>query len=164
VTERTLPRLHVRLVTHHGFVEYDGTVLSDDGDEIVIEAEFAEDPRDLGFVRLERGDVWTEHYWRSRWYATKAIRTADGVFKGWYCDVAWPVEVDGDRLVSVDLELDLWVSPDRATILRLDEDEFEAFGVDSVFPVAAAHARRAFDELEQLARTGAPPFDRPRAC
>jgi hypothetical protein len=154
-------RVLVRLVTHRGLIEYRGIVRSDDGAEIVVEAEFVEAPHDLGFVRLERGDVWTEHYWRDRWYAVKAIRAVDGTFKGWYCDIAWPVELEGERLVSVDLELDLWVSPDRTTILRLDEDEFEAFGVATTFPVAAVHARQALAELERLASTGAPPFDRP---
>ena len=91
----------------------------------------------------------------------KAIHAVDGTFKGWYCDAAWPVELDGEQLVSVDLELDLWVSPDRATMLRLDEDEFEAFGVADAFPVAAAHARRAIDELERLAAAGTAPFVRP---
>jgi predicted RNA-binding protein associated with RNAse of E/G family len=159
MTQHDSRRVRVCLVTHRGIIAYDGIVLADDGNEIVVEAEFAEEPRDLGYVRLERGDRWTEHYWRDRWYGVKAIRSAAGAFKGWYCDVAWPVEIDADRLVSVDLELDLWVSPDRSTVLRLDEDEFEAFGVAEMFPVAAEHARRAIDELERLALKGAPPFD-----
>ncbi len=137
-------------------------MLSDDGNHVVVEAEFAESvPHDLGFVVLELGDVWTEHYWRDRWYSVKAIRSAAGVFKGWYCDVARPAEIDSGILVSVDLELDLWVSADRAVIIRLDEDEFHALGVPDQYPQAAAAAMRAIEELERLARSGRAPFDGP---
>ncbi len=154
--------IRVRLITHNGLLEYDAVVLSDDGNHLVVQAEFAEtEPHDLGFVVLELGDIWTEHYWRDRWYSVKAISTASGVFKGWYCDAARPAEIDGDLLVSVDLELDLWVSPDRAVIARLDEDEFHALGVPQQDPPAAAAALHAIDELERLATSGEAPFEAP---
>jgi predicted RNA-binding protein associated with RNAse of E/G family len=157
-------QVRVRLITHNGMLEYGAVVRSDDGDHIVVQAEFAETaPHDLGFVVLELGDIWTEHYWRERWYSVKAISSAAGVFKGWYCDVARPVEIDGDVLVSVDLELDLWVPPDRAVITRLDEDEFHAFGVPAQYPVAATAAMHAIEELERLAANGEAPFEMPPA-
>jgi predicted RNA-binding protein associated with RNAse of E/G family len=151
--------VRVRLVAHDGILEYDGVVLADDGDHIVLQAQFAErETRDLGFVVLEPDDMWTEHYWRDRWYSVKAIRTSDHALKGWYCDVAWPAEVHADVLISVDLELDLWVSADRQTVLRLDEDEFFALGVPEWSPRAAQFAWHAIVELEHLAKSGAPPF------
>jgi predicted RNA-binding protein associated with RNAse of E/G family len=160
VQRRGSRRVLVRLVTHNGLLEYGAVVLSDDGNHVVVQAEFAETaPHDLGFVILELSDIWTEHYWRDRWYSVKAISSASGGFKGWYCDAARPAEVDGDVLVSVDLELDLWVSPDRAVIARLDEDEFHAFGVPARDPFAAAAAMHAIDELERLAAAGEAPFD-----
>jgi predicted RNA-binding protein associated with RNAse of E/G family len=156
------PRVLVRLITHNGLLEYGAVVLDDDGNHVVVQAEFAETaPHDLGFVVLELGDIWTEHYWRDRWYSVKAISTASGAFKGWYCDAARPAEIDGDVLVSVDLELDLWVSPDRSVIIRLDEDEFRAFGVPERDPFAAAEARHAIDDLERLAKRGEAPFEMP---
>ena len=158
-------RVLVRQVTHAGLLEYDARVLSDDGNHLVVKAEFAEpSSRDLGFAIFELGDIWTEHYWRDRWYSVKAISTPAGELKGWYCDAARPVEVDGAVVVSVDLELDLWVSADRSEIIRLDEDEFHALGLPGQYPVAAASAERGIEELVHLARTGAPPFgasDRP---
>jgi predicted RNA-binding protein associated with RNAse of E/G family len=157
-----LQRLRVRLVTHNGLLEYGAVVLADDGNHLVVQAEFAETvPHDLGFVVLELGDIWTEHYWRDRWYSVKAISAANGVFKGWYCDAARPAEIDGEVLVSVDLELDLWVSPDRVVITRLDEDEFHALGVPEQYPSAAAAAMIAIDELERLATNGEGPFGMP---
>jgi SAM-dependent methyltransferase len=130
-------------------------VVADDGSHIVVRAPWAEpEARDLGFVRFEPGDVFTEHYWRERWYSVKEVRTAAGVEKGWYCDVARPVLVEDGLLVSEDLDLDLWVSADGGTVLRLDEDEYAAGGLAESDPAAATHARAALAELERLAHGG----------
>lgn len=84
------------------------------------------------------------------------MRAADGTLKGWYCDVARPAVVEAPHsLVVQDLDLDLWLSADRDTLLRLDEDEFLDSGLDTRDPAAARHARRALDELETLARQDA---------
>jgi signal transduction histidine kinase len=139
----------------HANVEYPAEVVSDDGTHIVVQGAWVEEAaRDLGFVRFEPGDMFTEHYWRDRWYSVKEVRGNDAVLKGWYCDVARPVRVADGVLISEDLDLDLWVSADRRTILRLDEDDFVASGLESTDHIAAAEARRALDELESLARDG----------
>ncbi len=136
-------------------VEYDAVVIGDDGVHIVVRGPWAEEEaRDLGFVRFEPGDVFTEHYWRDRWYSIKEVRDQGGILKGWYCDVARPVRVDDGLLVSEDLDLDLWVSADGRTVLRLDEDEFAASGRTMTDPVAATQALDALAELERLARGG----------
>src|SRR5437879_5565280 len=70
-------------------LRYPAELLTDDGTRVVVRAPFAgAEPRDFGFVRFEPGDVFTEHYWRDRWYAVKELRDAEGVLKGWYCDIA----------------------------------------------------------------------------
>jgi hypothetical protein len=139
----------------HRNLEYPAVVSLDDGTHIVVVATWSEkEARDLGYVRFEPGDVFTEHYWRDRWYSIKEVRRAAGGLKGWYCDVSLPVRVQEGVLVSDDLDLDLWVSADRRTILRLDEDDFVASGLADSDPSAAAEARRALDELERLASTG----------
>ena len=145
----------------HRDVEYDAEVLSDDGNHVVVRGPWAEaEARDLGFVRFEPGDVFTEHYWRDGWYSIKEVRTEDSVLKGWYCDVARPVRVEDDTLISDDLDLDLWVSSDGQTILRLDEDEYAAGGLTETDPAAAAQARAALEELELLAKGGFEGIDR----
>jgi hypothetical protein len=137
----------------HSDVEYDAVVISDDGNHIVVRGPWAEpEPRDLGFVAFEPGDVFTEHYWRDRWYSVKEVLGDGGVRKGWYCDVTRPVRVEGTELVSADLELDLWVSADGRHILHLDEDEFVASGLAETDPEAATQARHALAELKRLAR------------
>ncbi|MFF0724000.1 DUF402 domain-containing protein [Streptomyces sp. NPDC004134] len=136
-------------------LSYPAVVVRDDGNHAVVRAPWAgPKERDAGYVRFEQGDVWTEHFWRDRWYSVKEIRAADGRVKGWYCDVARPARVEEDRVTVHDLELDLWLSGDRQTLLRLDEDEFVASGLPEHDPGTAARARAALDELEELARAG----------
>jgi len=135
-------------------VRYDARVLDDDGVRVTVEAPWAlPTTRDFGFVRFEPGDVFTEHYWRDRWYSVKEVRDAHGGLKGWYCDITRPVLATGDgALVSEDLDLDLWRSADGGDVRRLDEDEFADSGLAERDPLAAARAAGALDELEALAR------------
>jgi hypothetical protein len=147
-----VPVLVTLVKRRHPNLEYPGVVTFDDGVHVVVEATWSEEAaRDLGYVRFEPGDVFTEHYWRDRWYSIKEVRAEDGTLKGWYCDIARPVRVGDGVLVSDDLDLDLWVSADGGTILRLDEEDFVGSGLAESDPATAAHAWRALEELERLA-------------
>jgi hypothetical protein len=135
-------------------VTYPVEVVSDDGNHVVVRGPWAEpEARDLGFTIFEPNDVFTEHYWRDRWYSIKEVHDAGGRLKGWYCDVVRPVRVEIGQIISEDLVLDLWAGAD-GTILRLDEDEFVASGLLEADPAAASSARAALDELERMARGG----------
>ncbi|MFF0163431.1 DUF402 domain-containing protein [Streptomyces sp. NPDC005263] len=136
-------------------IRYEAELLDDDGTRIAVRAPWAgEVVRDFGFVRFEPGDVFTEHYWRDRWYAVKEVRDGAGVRKGWYCDITRPAVFSGAELVVEDLDLDLWVSGDGSDVRRLDEDEFAESGLADRDPGAASAAVAALDELEALAREG----------
>ncbi|WP_433449303.1 DUF402 domain-containing protein [Streptomyces sp. CA-142005] len=136
-------------------IRYPAELLDDDGTRIAVRAPWAgSGVRDFGFVRFEAGDVFTEYYWRDRWYSVKEVRAADGTVKGWYCDITRPaVRTDGELVVE-DLDLDLWRSADGRDVRRLDEDEFAESGLAETDPGAASAAVAALDELEALARTG----------
>ncbi|WP_406380465.1 DUF402 domain-containing protein [Streptomyces sp. NBC_01618] len=135
-------------------IRYLAVVVRDDGNRVTVRAPWAAPGvRDFGFVRFEPGDVFTEHYWRNHWFAVKEVRTGAGELKGWYCDVTRPAVLRDGELRVEDLDLDLWVSADGTSVLRLDEDEFEESGLAERDPAAAGAARRALDELEHLART-----------
>jgi hypothetical protein len=69
-------RLTVNLVCgEQTRLRYPVTALYDDGVHLVVRGTWAEaSERDVGYVRFAFGDVWTEHYWRDRWYAVKEIR------------------------------------------------------------------------------------------
>ncbi|EPD61550.1 DUF402 domain-containing protein [Streptomyces sp. HGB0020] len=136
-------------------IRYEAELLGDDGTRIVVRAPWAgEGVRDFGFVRFEKGDVFTEHYWRDRWYSVKEVRDSAGALKGWYCDITRPAVLAGSELVVEDLDLDLWRSADGRDVRRLDEDEFAASGLTRTDPEAAAAALAALSELEALAHEG----------
>ncbi|MFD3491451.1 DUF402 domain-containing protein [Streptomyces sp. NPDC058690] len=136
-------------------IRYPADVVRDDGIRVTVTAPWAAPGvRDFGFVRFEPGDVFTEHYWRDRWFAVKEVRTGAGTLKGWYCDITRPAVLRDGELLVEDLDLDLWVSADGSSVLRLDEDEFEASGLTARDPAAADAARHALDELERLALAG----------
>ncbi|XUM00897.1 DUF402 domain-containing protein [Streptomyces venezuelae ATCC 10712] len=136
-------------------IRYPAEVLAEEGTRLSVRAPWAaEGVRDFGFVRFEPGDVFVEHYWSDRWFTVKEVWAADGVLKGWYCDITRPAVIGGSGVVVEDLDLDLWVSADGSEVLRLDEDEFEASGLAASDPEAAARAVAALDELEALGRKG----------
>lgn len=136
-------------------IRYTAELLFDDGTRLAVRAPWAGDGvRDFGFVRFEPGDVFTEYYWRDRWYAVKEVRGGTGELKGWYCDITRPATLAGAELVVEDLDLDLWISADGTDVRRLDEDEFEESGLAGSDPAAATAAVAALDELERLAREG----------
>ncbi|MGW2744387.1 DUF402 domain-containing protein [Streptomyces sp. NPDC001450] len=136
-------------------IRYPAELLADDGVRVSVRAPWAgEGVRDFGFVRFEAGDVFTEHYWRDRWYSVKEVRAGDGTVKGWYCDITRPAVLSGSELVVEDLDLDLWRSADGRDVRRLDEDEFAESGLAETDPEAASAAVAALDELEALAREG----------
>jgi hypothetical protein len=158
LTTRLTPGDDVRvtLVKHDAAdVEYEGIVLADDGNHLVIRAPWPwQTSAQLGFTTFGPGDIFVEHYWRDRWFSVKEVIGPDGMRKGWYCDVARPVRVERGRVISEDLYLDLWASRDLGTILRLDEEDLAASGLGQTDPDAEARAYRALDELERWARTG----------
>ncbi|MFE2286002.1 DUF402 domain-containing protein [Streptomyces sp. NPDC059443] len=156
-TDRLTDRLTVTLTkAGRTKISYPAEPVADTGTRITVRAPWAaEGVRDFGFVRFEPGDVFTEHFWRDRWYAVKEVRTAEGVLKGWYCDVTRPAVVTETAILVEDLDLDLWVSADGTEVLRLDEDEFAGSGLAATDPGAAAEAVRALDTLDAQARSAA---------
>ena len=140
-------------------ITYQGDLLRQTSGEIKILAIWDRPTLDLGYIQFETGDRFYEYYYTERWYNVFEIRSATGSLKGWYCNVTRPAHFDGTTLTSEDLELDLFVPPDRASAQRLDIDEFEARGFAHSDPATYTAALAALDELEALASTAAPPFD-----
>ena len=140
-------------------VSYTGDLLRQEPGYLLIHARWERPRLDLGYVVFEPGDRFYEHFYTERWYNIFELRGDAGALKGWYCNITRPAHVEGDTITSEDLELDLFVAPDRTRILRLDLDEFAARGLDTSDPAAHAAALAALDQLERMAREGAPPFD-----
>jgi predicted RNA-binding protein associated with RNAse of E/G family len=140
-------------------VTYRGDLLHAETGHLLIHARWERPRLDLGYLVFEPGDHFYEHYYTQRWFNIFEVRGESGVLKGWYCNVTRPAQLVGDVVISEDLELDLFVPPDRHNILRLDLDEFEARGLARSDPPAYTAALAALDELERMARVGNPPFD-----
>lgn len=128
---------------------YQGTLVERDGDKIIIEAHF--DRRDMDFhgMRLCRGDRFVETYYRDRWYNIFAIHDREnGQLKGWYCNIASPAVIEGNRISYRDFALDLLVFPDGRQVI-LDEDEFAEL---SISDEKRAKARAALADLKAFLR------------
>lgn len=138
---------------------YRGEFLRSEPGHILIQALWDRPTLDLGYVVFETGDQFYEHYYTEHWFNIFEVRSQAGTLKGWYCNVTRPALFTGDTIESEDLELDLFVTPDRQDLLRLDMDEFEARSFDVIDPPTYAAALAALDELERMARAGEPPFD-----
>jgi predicted RNA-binding protein associated with RNAse of E/G family len=140
-------------------ITYTGELLRHEPGYMLIHARWEQPQLDLGYVAFEPGDHFYEHFYTERWYTVFELHGEAGALKGWYCNISRPARIDGDAITSEDLELDLFVAPDRVQMLRLDVDEFAARGFDSSDPEAHAAALAALNELEQMAQAEVPPFD-----
>jgi predicted RNA-binding protein associated with RNAse of E/G family len=141
-------------------VIYEGLLLVQEPGYFLVQARWERAAMDLGYIVFAPGDHFFEHYYTERWYNIFEVRSMAGELKGWYCNITRPACVEGDVVTSEDLELDLFVAPDRQRFLTLDQEEFDALALDVTEPEAYAAALRALQELEEMARTGMPPFDR----
>ena len=106
-------------------ISYQGEIISHLPDGVVIQAYWQLPTKDLGYTSFEPGDQFIEYYYIDRWYNIFDIFTANGVRKGWYCNVAQPAVISDDRIEQIDLLLDVWVTPEGQPLI-LDEDEFNS--------------------------------------
>jgi len=134
--------------------EYEGVLLSRDGNSITLEALFNREDMPFMDVVLKKGDRFVEHYYTDRWYNIFAVYDRDdGQIKGWYCNIGKPAVIDDGVVSYVDLALDLWVSVNgKQTVL--DEDEFEKLDLNEEL---SAGALNGLNELKLLAKNNKPP-------
>jgi len=134
--------------------EYEGVLLSRDGNSITLEALFNREDMPFMDVVLKKGDRFVEHYYADRWYNIFAVYDRDdGQIKGWYCNIGKPAVIDDGVVSYVDLALDLWVSVNgKQTVL--DEAEFEKLDLNEEL---SAGALNGLNELKLLAKNNKPP-------
>ncbi|NLD44633.1 MAG: DUF402 domain-containing protein [Chloroflexi bacterium] len=155
------PEVEVVKENHAGqpVIRYRGTLIRHDEELAVARCPWSlPHTHDLGAFLLEPGDVFTEHYYRARWFNVFQIADGAGRLKGWYCNITYPAQVAqgaaGWRIHWRDLALDLLVLPDGSHHL-LDEDEYAAL------PLSAeerAQAERAVETLLAWVAEGRGPF------
>jgi predicted RNA-binding protein associated with RNAse of E/G family len=121
--------------------EYSGEVLERGKDFVRLEARFNRVDMPFQGIVLKQNDRFVETFYTRRWYNVFEIHDRDDdAIKGWYCNVGHPAVWDAlDAISYIDLALDLWVTPDgRQTVL--DEDEFDALGLDELTRIRARDA------------------------
>lgn len=126
----------------------------------LVQAQWTRPAVDLGYMQFAPGDVLEEHFYTDAWYNIFAVFQANGSLRGWYCNVTRPAQLTASAIHSWDLELDLFVSPDRQQCTRLDVDEFEAQHYQTRDPLTYHAGWQALAHLEALAHAGVAPFDR----
>ena len=104
-------------------VKYQGEVIERLPHGVIIRAYWSHPTKDLGYTSFEPGDRFIEYYYTDQWFNIFDIANADGVRKGWYCNIAQPATIFEDHIEQIDLYLDVWVNPQGESLI-LDEDEF----------------------------------------
>ena len=126
-------------------------------DRIILEARFALNDKDAGYVVFRRGDRFIEWFYCNRWYNIFEMHAVeDDHLKGWYCNISRPAIFTSDSVQADDLALDLWVDPQGKSQV-LDQDEFAALPLDDKTRLAALLGLDAL--LAHLARRD-PPFEK----
>ena len=130
---------------------YSGEILERGADFVRLEALFNRDDMPFMGVILKKNDRFVETFFTECWYNIFEIHDRDDdQIKGWYCNLGRPAVWDAlDTISYVDLALDLWVALDGMQTL-LDEDEFEALGLDDVTRESVMHG---LGELQERAKT-----------
>ncbi len=142
----------------HETWHWSGKLVERRDDVTVIDAFFNARPRDLGYMKLESGDLFHEFYYADRWFNVYQVSGADDVLKGWYCNITKPARFSDQEIAYVDMALDVFVYPDGRALV-LDEEEFQENRARLYSPEDAGSAEAAVAELLEMVRRRHPPFD-----
>lgn len=123
---------------------YHGRELERTSSQVVLEAFFDRDDMTHHGLFLGKGDRFVETWYTDRWYNVFEIHSRDDDhIRGWYCNIGYPAEVNGETISYIDLSLDLLVFPDGRQLV-LDEDEFQALDI------SPETRRQALNALQML--------------
>lgn len=144
-------------LNHRGETElsYQGEVIKRCEKFVCIRAPFTFPSRDLGYVMLKTGDIFTEWFYKDKWYNVFQVQDVDsGDLKGYYCNLTRPAVISANSVKADDLALDVFVKP-NGTILLLDEDEYNELPLSVQ---ERENVQAAVDEIRHLVKQMLPPF------
>ena len=134
---------------------YPGKLIEEGNGTIVVETVFPFHVANDTFT-IEQGDRMIETFSEKHWYNIFQIHAGEGPhLRGWYCNIARPIECEDGLVWQDDLALDLWVTPDGRLFL-LDMEEFLAIDLPEADRDAALAGLSA---LEKRIRERQAPFD-----
>lgn len=141
-------------------LSYTGVLVERNQGFVCIDAVFALEDRDLGYIYLRRGDRFREWFYADQWFNIFRVQDAESLaLKGWYCNITRPPAITSASVTADDLGLDVFVYPDGRTLL-LDEEEFARLDLSMRESEQAWQAART---LETWVQRRLPPFDEIRS-
>lgn len=148
-----MPTITVIKLDHAGneTYRYQGRLLAQSVDKVVLEAFFDREDTPVGKVVLSRGDRFIETYYSNRWYNIFEVHDReDDSIKCWYCNISAPAAIENNQVSYKDLGLDLLVYQDGQQVV-LDEEEFSKLPLDQETSTKAltalAELRSRFNRL-----------------
>jgi uncharacterized protein len=100
-------------------LSYQGDIIERGKNYVCVRASFTFSTRDLGYVVLKMGDIFTEWFYGDKWYNVFRVQDVDsGDVKGYYCNLTRPAVIGENDVKAEDLALDVFVRPDSSTLLR----------------------------------------------
>ena len=137
-------------------LSYQGEVIERGENFVCIRAPFTFATRDLGYVILKTGDIFTEWFYSDKWYNVFRVEDVDsGALKGYYCNLTRPAIISENDVKAEDLALDVFVKPDGSTLL-LDEDEYNALPLTEN---ERTQVGKAVEEIQKLVSEAVTPFE-----
>jgi protein associated with RNAse G/E len=119
-------------------------------------------------IRRERGSFTSPyntraHYWPDHWFNVIRLELPGQGLWGYYCNIATPLQFDGQTVSYIDLQLDVLARVDEAGELSFwvaDEDEFQAARKLYAYPDdLVERCYRAVDEVIAMIEARQFPFD-----
>ncbi len=103
----------------------------------------------------------TQILFADRWFNVNHMHEIVAPYRNlWYANLAMPAVLDGDVIRWIDLDLDVMCDVDRGILIK-DEDLFNDRANSGYYPSDIVdEVLRTRDEILELARRGASPFDR----
>lgn len=125
---------------------YSGVVLETTSTLVRLEGYFNRPDLPFHGIILGTGDRFVEEYFADRWYNIFEIHDRlDDHLKGWYCNITYPAQFEGQGVAYTDLALDLLVFPDGRQLI-LDMEEFD------LLPLTALDRQHSLDAMDKLQR------------
>jgi len=86
----------------------------------------------IGTSTIEKGTITIAHYWKNRNHILWKFKKPDDTLIGYLFHIAQHLEIGEDYVRYVDLELDIWFSPDGSPTV-LDQDEVNDYYKRGIF-------------------------------
>lgn len=139
---------------------WNGKVIKSNNDLTVIESIYRYKNLDLEYLILKIGDIFTEYYFKNKWFNIFEIRGGkDNHLKGWYCNITEPPKISDNEIIWTDLLLDIFISPE-GKITVTDEDEFERLNLKEKDKDSWKNSIKAKDEIIRMFKLKKEPFDK----